>query len=158
MSAEFWAGWSVVVSAIAMVVSIMGYRHASSVKSSDLRIKVTDGFSELDVQRRGIEEFLEHASNSRNLVLNLRQPGGAQVSWAQEVEQDRTFLRRILQACPIDGGRHDRLSDAELEELLGAVRRSVAELRVFRAKYERVLSDDDQWRRDRAAAMTRVGR
>lgn len=147
-----------VVSAIALIVSFMGYRHASSVKSSDLRIKVADGFSELDVQRRGIEEFFEHASKSRNLLLNLRQPGGAQVEWAQEVDQDRTFLRRILGGCPVDGGRHDRLSDAELEELLGAVRRSVGELRAFRAKYEKVLSDDDQWRRDRAAAITRVVR
>lgn len=158
MSAEFWAGWSVVVSAIALVVSIMSYRHASAVKSSDLRIKVADGFSELDVQWRGIEEFFEHASNSRNLVLNIRQPGGAQVVWAQEVDQDRTFLRRMLQACPVNGGRHDRLSDAELEVLLGAVRRSVGELRAFRAKYEKVLSDDDEWRRDRAAAMARVVR
>src|SRR5438309_559924 len=112
MKAEYWAGLSVLISAIALIVSIVGYRHTRSTKLADLRMKLADGFSELDVLRRDAMEYLEYANRSRTRVLAIRQPGGAERVWTEEYERDRTFLRRLLDAAPVDGGSHDRLSDA----------------------------------------------
>lgn len=153
MKVEYVAGLSVLISAIALIVSILSYRHSKSTRLAELRMRLADEFSELDVLRRDAMERLEYANRSRTRVLAIRQPGGAERLWAEEYERDRTFLRRLLDAAPADAGSHERLSDGELEVLVGAVRRSVTELKALRVKYEKVLADDDQFRRDRAAAM-----
>lgn len=155
MSAEAWAGYSFVVSLIALVVAIKSYVQVESIKALNLRVKLTSSFNELNLLRRGIEERVDLGNNSRKAVLRISRPGGAEVAWDREVERDKGELQRILDRCPVDRGGHDKVSVRELESLWGDVDRAIVELKALESKYVKVLGDDDKFRFARNERMQR---
>lgn len=138
-----------------LVVSVKNYRRVSAIKALDLRIELQRAFNDLDLLRKGIEEFLDSVNQSHERVMSARGllSGGAGEIWKKEFADDKATLRRLLGIAPRAQGQFEKLSPFELEAQLILVHRSSGELKGVRGKYQGILENDDKWRLMREQQM-----
>jgi hypothetical protein len=140
-----------------LVVSIKNYLRISALKSLDMRIKLQESLNDLELTRKGIETFLDAVDQSRQRVMAAKGllNSGAWEIWKKDIEGDKQALQRLLVRAPQNVGGYEKLSAVDLETQLVAVHRYTGELKDLRAKYQRLLDEDDRWREMRQAQMTR---
>jgi len=140
-----------------LLVSIKNYTRISEMKSLDLRIKFQESLNDLDLARKGIEDFLEGANNSRIAVMAAtgQLTGDAGQIWRKQVDEDKEALQRLLARAPKNVGGYEKFSPSELVSQLIVAHRFIGELEKVREKYQKCLDEDDKWRHTRQAQIGR---
>lgn len=154
MSAVELAGLSLVVSAIAAFLAIRTHSQMRAYKSLDLRLKLGATYNEFNVLRRDISGTMDRGFMSRQRVINVQNPGGAQIAWTQEHDQDVALMNSTIDRVPVDTGSYQKFSEIELENLIHTVEGALFDLRKLESKYIGVMAADDAFRNARTPRVS----
>lgn len=138
-----------VVAFAMLIVATRELIRAADKQAADLRTKLREAVNEMDLARKGIENLLDGANQSRAAVMSAlgHWNGGAGEQWRKQFDADKAALRLLLVIASKDGG-FEKSSPSELEVQLGGVHRLTREVRRIREKYQKCLDEDERSRRD----------
>lgn len=144
MSVAEWA--TIVVSLLALGISIASYRHASSIKRLDLRLDARKARSSLLQKFEDVEGLLPQARRSHLAVASalgsLR--SGAITKWEKECDQHTDELAKLKGQLTVGDGAYDRMSDKQLELEISKLHVLSVAVEAIGKVYERSVADDDR--------------
>lgn len=140
----------VVVSGIALIVSIKAYAQVNKMKSLDLRLELEQSFTELDILAAEIEGILDYAFRSHQMVLAAtgKNLSGEMKAFELDFAKDQEKLKRLLSTHPKREEAFDSLSPSELERRVVAVHALHTQLKKLKEKYDAIVTADGERRKE----------
>jgi hypothetical protein len=145
---------ALLISVVSTVISFIAYRHAKSVKATDLRIELGKVINEVELEIADLPRLLAHVDKSHGRVLSMRglHNSGAAEVWRREHEAGQQTLAELISTAAkrVD---FSGLSNDDLEKRIVAAHAWMSRARRLRDKYQSVLDEDDEHRREKRAQM-----
>ena len=146
-SAPHWTTYLALAVALAgLLVSVVSYRKANSVKTLDLRLDLRNTLSALHMKLSELPALIQDADNSRkaNASAAGRTNSGLMKAWANEIGDAKALVEDIAVSAPEPGTEFRGIPQRSLEDLIVEIQANLIRLETIERKYVATIEQDRQ--------------